>query len=252
MGLRIGEALGLRWTDIDLDGRTITISRAVSEIGSLVTIGEPKTRSSLRTLVFPSALTPEFTAHRELDRGENPGGLLFHDSIGGPVRASNLRYPVLDPAVRAVGLDGLTLHGLRHSAATEWGASGSDARTVQHRLGHIDPSLALRLYAHSSTDAGTAVFTTVDEDAPGSRARVPGRPATQGWRTRTPPSAALDWPPPRRQRPSHSTTATAHPQSAVWRWRSRNPSRDGRGMELRPMGRPQVVAPADLAKLGAS
>ena len=79
--------------------------------------------------------------------------LVFHDAIGGPVRASNLRYRVLGPAVRAIGLDGVTFHGLRHSAATEWVASGVDARTVQHRLGHTDPGLVLRLYAHSSTDA---------------------------------------------------------------------------------------------------
>ncbi len=163
MGLRIGEALGLRWIDIDLDERTITISRTVSEVGSMVTIGEPKTRSSLRTLVFPSALTPEFIAHRARDSGENPANLVFHDSIGGPVRASNLRYRILDPAVRAIGLDGLTFHGLRHSAATEWVASGIDARTVQHRLGHTDPSLVLRLYAHSSTDADRRAADVVSD-----------------------------------------------------------------------------------------
>ncbi|MGB5755523.1 MAG: site-specific integrase, partial [Acidimicrobiales bacterium] len=163
MGLRIGEALGLRWVDVDLADRTITVSRAVSEAGGRVTIGEPKTRSSLRTLVFPSALVAEFIAHRDSDRDENPDGLVFHDSIGGPVRASNLRYRVLDPAVRAVGLDGLTFHGLRHSAATEWVASGIDARTVQHRLGHTDPGLVLRLYAHASTDADRRAAGVVGE-----------------------------------------------------------------------------------------
>ncbi|MDH3731449.1 MAG: tyrosine-type recombinase/integrase [Acidimicrobiia bacterium] len=42
---------------------------------------------------------------------------------------------------------GLTFHGLRHSAATQWVANGVDARTVQHRLGHADPRLVLLLYA---------------------------------------------------------------------------------------------------------
>jgi len=153
MGLRIGEALGLCWTDVDLEERTITIARTVSEAGGQVTLGEPKTRSSLRTLVFPTPLVAEFTAYRDRIAGDNPASLVFHDSIGGPVRASNLRYRILDPAIRAIGLDGLTFHGLRHSAATEWVASGVDARTVQHRLGHTDPGLVLRLYAHSSSDA---------------------------------------------------------------------------------------------------
>ena len=50
-------------------------------------------------------------------------------------------------------LDGLTFYGLRHSAATIWMASGADAQTVRRLLGHTDPSLVLRLYAHASDNA---------------------------------------------------------------------------------------------------
>jgi len=57
------------------------------------------------------------------------------------------------PALAAAGLDGLTFHGLRHSAATQWVANGLDPRTVQHRLGHADPRLVLRLYAHALSEA---------------------------------------------------------------------------------------------------
>lgn len=162
MGLRIGEALGLQWSDVDFGARTLTVSRTVSEAYGRVTIGEPKTRSSLRTLAFPAALAGEFIRHRE-HIGENPSDFVFQDAIGGPVRASNLRYRVFDPAVRAAGLDGVTFHGLRHSAATEWVASGIDARTVQYRLGHSDPALVLRLYAHHSIDADRRAADTVGD-----------------------------------------------------------------------------------------
>lgn len=74
-----------------------------------------------------------------------------------------------EQAVEQTGLDGLTFHGLRHSAATQWVANGIDARTVQYRLGHADPRLVLRLYAHASTPAdrrAAEVSSTVfwDED----------------------------------------------------------------------------------------
>ena len=164
MGLRIGEALGLRWVDVDLAephdhrkpdgqrGRRPCDHRRAQDPIQPPNSGLPLQRSSTSSSPIGDS-----------DRGENPDGLVFHDSIGGPVRASNLRYRVLDPAVRAVGLDGLTFHGLRHSAATEWVASGIDARTVQHRLGHTDPGLVLRLYAHSSTDADRRAAGVVGE-----------------------------------------------------------------------------------------
>lgn len=54
----------------------------------------------------------------------------------------------------------MTFHGLRHTAATQWIADGIDARTVQFRLGHADPRLVLKLYAHASQTADRAAAET--------------------------------------------------------------------------------------------
>ncbi len=95
----------------------------------------------------------ELRAHvAEHDR--RPSDLVFVTEMGEPMRRSTFRRFVFQPAVVELGLDGLTFHGLRHSAATQWVSDGVDLRTAQAWLGHADPKLVLRLYAHISSDAG--------------------------------------------------------------------------------------------------
>jgi integrase len=176
VGLRFGEATALRVQDVDLDRCRISVTRTVVDDGGRVGIDTPKTTASLRTLAIPEPLAGELRAHIELLHLSDKAALLFADSFGGPLRRSNFRSRVFGPAVKAVGLDGLTFHGLRHSAATQWVAHGLDPRTVQHRLGHADPRLVLQLYAHavSETDARAAEETAPIywSDGPKSRSDV--------------------------------------------------------------------------------
>lgn len=152
MGLRFGEAIALRVADIDLVAAEVSITRTVIESDGRLAIGPPKTRASHRTLVMPTPLVEEVASH--VNRCQlSATELLFGDRNGGPIRRSNFARRIFIPAVAESGLDGLTFHGLRHSAATQWVADGIDVRTVQHRLGHTDPRLVLRLYAHASTVA---------------------------------------------------------------------------------------------------
>ncbi|MEM9563083.1 MAG: site-specific integrase [Actinomycetota bacterium] len=152
MGLRFGEAAALCVQDVDFEQSTVAIARTVVDVNGRLEIDEPKTAAGTRTLVAPDPLLDELRAHIELFAIEGEE-LLFADALGGPLRRSNFRGRVFTPAVDRAGLDGLTFHGLRHSAATQWVANGVDARTVQHRLGHADPRLVLRLYAHAWTSA---------------------------------------------------------------------------------------------------
>ena len=158
MGLRFGEVIALRRVDFDLAVAELTITRTITETSGQLEIGPPKTKASRRTLVMPTPLADEVMAHIER-YAVPPTGLLFGDRNGGPVRRSNFARRVFIPAVADAGLDGLTFHGLRHSAATQWVADGIDVRTVQHRLGHSDPRLVLRLYAHASTEADRLAAT---------------------------------------------------------------------------------------------
>ena len=162
LGLRFGEATALRVSDVDLRTGSIAIVRAASEVGGKIHLGPPKTAASVRTVVMPEALRSQAEAH--IHRRAIVGtDLLFADGQGGPVRRTNFRSRVWSPAVRAAGLDGLTFHGLRHSAATQWIADGIDARTVQQLLGHSDPRLVLKLYAHSPDQALSAAAQVVGD-----------------------------------------------------------------------------------------
>lgn len=153
MGLRFGEAAALRLSDVDFDEGRVLISRALSEVDGRLEIGPPKTTAGVRALDIPGPLVIELRAHVERKQILPADALLFADGSGGPIRRSNFRKRVFEPAVESARLTGLTFHGLRHSAATRWMTDGTDARTVQRMLGHSDPRLVLKLYAHAADEA---------------------------------------------------------------------------------------------------
>jgi integrase len=168
LGLRYGEVAALRRSDIDLvEGGELRVRRTLTEVGQRVEFASPKSSASARTLVLPGPMADELVAHVEL-LALVDDDLLFADAQGRPIRRSRFRYQVFQPAVEAAGLTGLTFHGLRHSAATRWVAAGVDVRTVQAWLGHADPSLVLRLYAHASDTASRRSAETVSRDYWGS------------------------------------------------------------------------------------
>ncbi len=153
LGLRFGEVVALRVIDLDLGEREeLRIRRTLTEAKGAMQFGEPKSSASVRTLALPRPLSVELREH--IGRYRLSGDELMFTSRGGrPLRRSRFRNEVFAPAVEAAGLHGLTFHGLRHSAATSWVAQGIDLRTVQAWLGHADPQLVLRLYAHATDSA---------------------------------------------------------------------------------------------------
>jgi integrase len=163
VGLRFGEVGGLRLRDVDLSSGKVSVVQTLVEVGGQPSFGPPKSRASVRTIPCPAPLVAELTTHLEHRRITAPDDLLFVNRVGRPVRRSPFRLHVFGPATRKLGLDGLTFHGLRHSAATQWVAAGVDVRTVQAWLGHADPQLVLRLYAHASDTAGRQAAEVVSD-----------------------------------------------------------------------------------------
>lgn len=154
LGLRFGEVAALRRSDVDLPRAEVSVRQTLTEVAGKVTVGPPKSQASMRTLAIPGPLVAELETHIGTLANHSPAGLLFVNRAGRPLRRSDFRSAVFLPALKRTGLSGLTFHGLRHSAATQWVASGIDLRTVQAWLGHADPQLVLRLYAHASSAAG--------------------------------------------------------------------------------------------------
>ncbi len=160
-GLRRGKLLALTWNDVDFDAATVTVRRALERIGGRLEFVEPKSTSGRRTLPLPAPVLAALKRHKarqaetRLAAGGayEDGGLLFPNSLGRPLepRMFNRQFKA---ALQRAGLPfALRLHDCRHFAATAMVAGGTDLRTVAGILGHADPSLTVRTYAHAVPEA---------------------------------------------------------------------------------------------------
>ena len=159
LGLRMGEALGLRWQDVDLDRRTLTVNRILERIGrgqgSKLLLVEPKTSRSRRTVNLPDAAIRALRGHkvRQLEERLMAGsrwqdnGLVFPNTLGTPLEPHSLHDDFKRILVKA-GLPDIRFHDLRHSAASLMLALGIPLRSIQDILGHSSIALTANLYAH--------------------------------------------------------------------------------------------------------
>jgi integrase len=180
-GLRIGELAGLRRSRVDLLRGTVTVAEIVVEVRGVLHIGPPKTRASRRTVGLPSFVAEELAAH--LTGPGDPESFVFTAPHGGPLRVTGFRARVWRPATRKVGLDGLRIHDLRHTAVALWIAAGANPKEVAARAGHASVSFTLDRYGHLYPEADTALRDRLDalygtdQPAPdGTVVRLHGRP----------------------------------------------------------------------------
>lgn len=149
-GMRRGELLGLHWEDVDLDKGTIRIRRNLVEVGSRIVVGEPKTRSSRRTLTLALDTLQVLKDHKlsqVVELGEEPP-MVFASTVGTYVQPSNLARSFRAITAKA-GVPKIRLHDLRHTAASLAIYHGADLKALSERLGHATPSITLNVYYHA-------------------------------------------------------------------------------------------------------
>jgi integrase len=165
-GGREGEILGLSLADVNLRDRKVTIRRQLFEVGKTVDFGPPKSDYGLRTVDISEATANAIKDHKKrlLSKGfDNPDNLLFPDEeTGGRMRKFKL-LDRMDKIIEKAGLEKVTFHGLRHSAATRMIEQGVPLQVVRHRLGHHNISITLQIYAHVSDAAGKSAADKFDE-----------------------------------------------------------------------------------------
>jgi integrase len=142
-GIRFGELTALRVGRVDLLRRRLHIEESASEVGGRLVWSTPKSHAA-RAVPLPRSLVDRL-AERCAGRAEDE--LVFTAPEGGPLRLGNWRRRVFDPACRAVGLQGVTPHDLRHAYASLAIASGATVKDVQRALGHASAAMTLDLYA---------------------------------------------------------------------------------------------------------
>lgn len=142
-GLRFGELAGLQVGDVDLERGRVKVNWSITEVGGVIHRSAPKTYQR-RAVPIPALLVDRLSAYIE-DRP--PDAPLFTARRGGPLRNTNFRHRVFDPAVRRAGLAPLTPHDLRDTAASLAVASGANVKAVQRMLGHASASMTLDVYS---------------------------------------------------------------------------------------------------------
>lgn len=146
-GLRWGELAGLRRCDVDLEAPSITVARKLAEVNGHLSYSAPKTAAGRRKVGIPSFVARSLEAHMSLYAEADDEGLVFPAVDGGPMRRSNFRRRVWEPATKEAGMTGFRFHDLRHTAATLAAASGASLKMLMARIGHSSVAAALR-YQH--------------------------------------------------------------------------------------------------------
>jgi integrase len=156
-GLRRGEVLALRWSDVDLARRTLTVQQSLEQTRAGLAFKTPKTRRSLRTIALSPTLAEVLQAHRAKQAAERlalgmsraPDGLVFTRLDGDPIWPDALTKE-FGGIIQRAGVRRITFHGLRHTHATDLLRAGVHPKIASERLGHASVAITLDTYSHAT------------------------------------------------------------------------------------------------------
>jgi integrase len=159
IGIRQGEALGLRWNDVDLDAGRITIKHTLQRIGGRLALVEPKTAKSRRTVDIPRSVVSDLRSRRaaqHMERllagaGWHEGNFVFTTRSGTPIDSATVTR-AFHRLVASADLPRRTFHSLRHTCASLLTAAGVHPRVIMEILGHSQIALTMNTYAHVFTE----------------------------------------------------------------------------------------------------
>ena len=153
-GLRRGELLGLRWSDVDLVDGSVAIRQTRVLAGSSVVTDTPKTRKGRRTVAIDAGTVDALARLKDAQEaardalGGWPTDLVAVDAIGRPIDPKSITRR-FQAAARDAGLPVIRLHDGRHTAISEMLRQGVPVHVVAARVGHARPSTTIDTYAHA-------------------------------------------------------------------------------------------------------
>lgn len=158
-GMRRGELLGVRWRDVDLEARTLSVRQCVTPTKGGPVLAEPKTASARRLVRLPAEAVAALRDHRrrQVERRLSLGALwrdldlVLCTGEGNVVNPANVDRSFARLVARA-GVRRIRFHDLRHTHATWLLAAGQPVKVVSERLGHARVSITLDTYAHVLPD----------------------------------------------------------------------------------------------------
>lgn len=163
-GLRIGEILGLKWSDIDFKNNELHVNRSLQKAaiyeGDKIVRYEvqettPKTKNSLRTIPVPQNIIKKLRAHKKeqnelillLQEEYDNKNYVFCNKLGKPIEDKRPGRN-LKTILTSIGIEPIKFHALRHTYATRLFEASIPPKTVQHLMGHSDIETTMNIYTH--------------------------------------------------------------------------------------------------------
>lgn len=177
-GLRLGEIIALKWTDIDFDKCTVSVKRTIKGVTMLegdkrvyrLIEQTPKTKHSIRTIPIPKSLISVLKEHeenqlKEIDAaGEvySKNDLIFCTELGTAIDPRNLRR-AYERVLSKNNIEYKKFHSLRHTYATRLFEKDVPLKTVQILLGHSDISITANIYTHVMPEEKLKAIDKIDD-----------------------------------------------------------------------------------------
>jgi integrase len=163
-GLRIGEALALKWSDVDFDQSKLYVRRSVWRRKEQT----PKSRKSVRAKHLLDGLARVLQSHRELCVSKQPEDYRFVNGAGRSYDPDDLRKRVLYPAMDKAGIErkvarSYGFHLFRHSAGSQMQEVTGDLKQTQSFLGHASIGITSDVYVHLQPDSEVESMKKLEE-----------------------------------------------------------------------------------------
>ena len=164
-GMRRGEILGLQWDDLDMKTGELKISRQVAILNGKIHITEPKTKTSVRTIILPADIVKMLKEYKITVNSK----WLFPS----PVKDDMPRNPsavrkILDRTLEKAGCKHIRFHDLRHTFATTALANGMDIKTLSAIIGHNSAETTLNIYTHITDEMQRTAADKIEQGIMGN------------------------------------------------------------------------------------
>lgn len=169
-GMRRGEILGLKWSDIDIPRRTLTVERSLQETKDGLALKPPKTKLSRRSITLPKFLIAGLEVHWLAQRKEQLALAAIYKNDGLVCAKKDGAFISPEWLSRRFGefmskqdMTQITFHGLRHTHFTHLLERGVHPKVASERAGHSSVAVTLDIYSHVSNNLQQEAATFIDE-----------------------------------------------------------------------------------------
>ena len=169
-GMRRGEILALKWSDINFTTGELRIERQVNVFNGEQIISEPKTKASIRTIILPSSLLQILSEYKKTVDSE----WIFPS----PLDNTKTKNPSavrkrLQIMLERAGCPKVRFHDLRHTFSTMAVGNGMDLKTLSTTIGHVSSETTIDIYSHITDTMQRQAAAKIDRQIGGSNAEIP-------------------------------------------------------------------------------